>query len=282
MLYSENYVTVRELYAALEARIPRSLSCSWDNDGLACTPDPDALVTGILVALDATEDAVDLAEKIGCNVILTHHPLLFKGIKAVTGVDTGSRKVIRMIRAGISAMSFHTRLDAVEGGVNDVLAARLGLMGVTPFGDDDNPAKMPIGRIGTLPAPMTPDDFAVLVRDQLTVPLTISGDEYEHMMPATPAVTYVECGKPVHRVAVLGGSGQDDLDAAVAAGADTYVTGELRYHQLCDAPYGGINLFRAGHYFTEFPICRVLAEMATAICPGVPVHILGATHQKHI
>ncbi len=277
MKHMNQTVTVGDLYAALDARIPRTLSCSWDNDGLACCPDPTSPVTGILVALDCTEAAVDLAVETGCNVILTHHPLLFKGLKAVAGVDTGSRKVIRMIRAGVSAMAFHTRLDAMDGGVNDVLAARLGLADLTSFGDDDNPARAPIGRIGTLPEDMPLADFASAVKSALSVPATVGGAYTEHLTPTAPAVTYVGCGKPVRRVAVLGGSGQDDLDAAAAAGADTYVTGELRYHQICDAPYGGINLVRAGHYFTEFPICRTLADMAAAVCPHVPVHILGGT-----
>ncbi len=277
MTEKKNFVTVGELYAALDARIPRTLSCSWDNDGLSCCPDAAAPVKGILVALDATEDAVDLAVETGCNVILTHHPLLFKGLKAVAGADTGSRKVIRMIRAGISTMAFHTRLDALTGGVNDVLAARLGLDNLSPFGDDDNSARAPIGRVGELPEAMSLADFAAAVQAALTVPATLGGTYMEHLTPAVPAVTYVGCGKSVRRVAVLGGSGQDDLDAAAAVGADTYVTGELRYHQLCDAPYGGVNLVRAGHYFTEFPICVTLSDMAAAICPGVPVHILGGT-----
>ncbi len=275
-------ITVRDLYAALEARIPRTLSCPWDNDGLACCPDPAAPVSGILVALDATEDAVAVAEETGCNVILTHHPLLFKGLKAVTGVDTGSRKVIRLIRAGIAAMSFHTRLDAVEGGVNDLLATRLGLTNLQPFGDDDNPARAPIGRVGEMPAAMPLEAFAVLVKETLSVPATLGGRFVEHMEPAVPSVTFVDGGKPVRRVAVLGGSGQDDLDAAAAVGADTYVTGELRYHQLCDAPYGGVNLVRAGHYFTEFPVCAHLASMAADICPDVPVHIMGGTKTRSL
>ncbi len=282
MSQNQNSMTVRALYAALETRIPRTLSCDWDNDGLACCPAPDAPVRGILVALDPTEDAVEKAIEIGCNVILAHHPLLFRGLKAVDGHDTSSRKVIRMITAGISAMAFHTRLDAVEGGVNDVLAARLGLSDLTPFGDDGNPAKMPIGRVGTLPEDMTLDAFAALVRDALAIPEALGSPYTEHLTPAVPAVSYVGCGRPVRRVAVLGGSGQDDLEAAAAIGADTYVTGELRYHQLCDAPYGTVNLVRAGHFFTEFPVCRRLADLAAELCPDTPIHILGETREQSV
>ena len=92
-----------------------------------------------------------------------------------------------------------------------------------------------------------------------------------------PAVVFAGCGKPVRRVAVLGGAGDDDVVAAIAAGADTYVTGELRYHQLCDAPYGEINLIMAGHYHTEAPILNRLAELCGEICPSVSAHILDTT-----
>ena len=160
-------MTIQQLYDALEARIPRSLSCGWDNDGLSCCPDPAAPVRGVLVALDATEDAVAATERRGCNLLVTHHPLLFRGLRAVDGADTSSRKVLRPIRAGISTAAFHTRLDALPGGVNDTLAAVLGLHDVLPFGsgagEDGNPAGMPLGRIGSLPAPESFDAFCARV-----------------------------------------------------------------------------------------------------------------------
>ena len=254
-------MTIRELYAALDARYPRSLSWEWDNDGISCAPDLNAAVTGILISLDPTEDAVEAAVSGGCNVLLTHHPMLFRGLKTVDGHDTGSRKVIRLIQNGITAMAFHTRLDAADGGVNDALAARLGLTAVIPFGDHANPAGRPIGRVGNLPREMTAEEFAETVKAALNL----------------PALVFAGCGKPVRRVAVLGGAGDDDIAAAVAAGADTYVTGELRYHQLCDAPYGEINLIMAGHYHTEAPVLDRLAELCATICPNVPLHVQDMT-----
>ncbi len=254
-------MTIRELYTALAEQLPRSLSCDWDNDGISCCPDPDAPVTAILIALDPTEDAVEEAIKQGCNVILTHHPMLFRGLKTVDGHETGSRKVIRMIRHGITAMAFHTRLDAADGGVNDILAARLGLQNVEPFGDDGNPAGKPIGRVGNLPETVSTDAFIEIVKGALGL----------------SALVFAGSGKSVHRVAVLGGAGEDDIAAAVAAGADTYVTGELKYHTLCDAPYGVINLIMAGHYHTEAPVLDRLAELCAGICPEIPVRILNTT-----
>ena len=254
-------MTIRDFYASLEARLPRALSCDWDNDGISCCPDPDAPVRGVLIALDPTEDAVEAAIDRGCNVILTHHPMLFRGLKAVDGRDTGSRKVIRMIAHGITAMAFHTRLDAVEGGVNDILAARLGLTNTEPFGEDGNPAGRPIGRVGDLPETVSADAFIETVKAALGL----------------PALVFAGCGKPVRRVAVMGGGGEDDVGAAVLAGADTYVTGELKYHHLCDAPYGEINLIMAGHYHTEAPVLDRLAELTAEIAPDVPQVLHRAT-----
>ncbi len=254
-------MNIREFYAALEERLPRSLSWEWDNDGISCAPDLDAPVTGILISLDPTEDAVEAAIQSGCNVLLTHHPMLFRGLKTVDGHDTGSRKVIRMIKHGITAMAFHTRLDAADGGVNDALAARLGLTDVEPFGDNANPAGKSIGRVGNLPAELTADEFIETVKTALDL----------------PALVFAGCGKPVRRVAVLGGAGDDDVYAAAAAGADTYITGELRYHQLCDAPYGDINLIMAGHYHTEAPVLDRLAELCGEICPEAPVCVVKST-----
>lgn len=277
-------MTVGALYAALEERIPASLSCPWDHDGLSCCPDPDAPVTGVLVALDATEDAVALAAEQGCNVILTHHPMLFGGLAAVTPDTTEGRKVLRLVRDGVATMAFHTRLDTLAGGVNDILAARLGLADVTAFGCNDNPAGVSMGRVGTLPTEMSLTDFAAVVKTALSVPATLGTPHIEHLTPVAPIVTFAESknGKTVHRVAVLGGAGEDEIAAAVAAGADTFVTGEIDYHKLCDAPYGNVNLVAAGHYFTEFPVCAYLADLAAALCPGTPVHIVGGTRTRAI
>ena len=277
-------MTVGALYAALEARIPASLSCPWDHDGLSCCPDPDAPVTGVLVALDATEDAVVLAAEQGCNVILTHHPMLFGGLAAVTPDTTEGRKTMFLVQNKIATMAFHTRLDTLAGGVNDILAARLGLADVTAFGCNDNPAGEPMGRVGTLPTEMSLTDFATAVKTALSVPATLGTPYVEHLTPVAPIVTFAESknGKTVHRVAVLGGAGEDEIAAAVAAGADTFVTGEIDYHKLCDAPYGDINLVAAGHYFTEFPVCTYLADLAAALCPDTPVHIVGGTRTKTV
>ena len=109
-------MTVRQLYAFLEARIPRTLSCSWDNDGLAVCASPDKPVRRVLVTLDVTADAIAYAEQGGFDVVLSHHPLLFSPLRSLCAGSDPADRVLSLLRADISAMSFHTRLDAVDGG----------------------------------------------------------------------------------------------------------------------------------------------------------------------
>ena len=116
-------MTVYELYTALNEKIPPALSCEWDNDGMMCVPDPNRTVRRILVTLDATQAAEDAARAGNYDVILTHHPLIFKGVRHLTPDEPVSARLLRLASDGISVLSFHTRLDAVAGGVNDTLAA---------------------------------------------------------------------------------------------------------------------------------------------------------------
>jgi dinuclear metal center YbgI/SA1388 family protein len=244
-------MTIRDFYAALEARLPRSLSCDWDNDGISCCPDPDAHVSGVLISLDPNEDAVEAAIARRCNVLLTHHPMLFRGLKAVDGRDTGSRKVIRLISHGITAMAFHTRLDAADGGVNDILAQLLGLENVEPFGEGD------LGRIGDLTEECELDVFSDLIKTKLSADGIRVADGYD----------------TVKRVAVVGGDGKGYVNAAIACGADTYVSGRIGYNVMEEAPERAINLIEAGHYYTEFPITGYFAELVGRIDDSVYVEI---------
>lgn len=244
-------MTVKEYYKHFCEKIPSALSCEWDNDGLMCCPDALREVENILIALDVTERVVEIAIEGGYDLILAHHPLIFRGVKHLSQEDGTARKLLALVKNGISAMSFHTRLDAVEGGVNDVLAELLGLSETAPCGDEA------IGRIGSLPEEMRAEDFARRVKEVLGAPVVKLGDGR----------------RSVSRVAVLGGSGKDDVYAAMAAGADTYVTGELAYHQLVDAPEMGLNLIEAGHFYTEYPVCKRLEALARELDPTVKTTI---------
>ena len=255
-------MNVKELYKYLDGVIPSTLSCSWDNDGLMCAPDSNATVSKVLITLDITREVTEKAICEGFDLVISHHPLIFKGVKSLTDDTYVSAKLIDLVRAGVSAMSFHTRLDAVEGGVNDILAGKLGLENTTPFGIDPTP----IGRIGTLPEAMELPDFAAHVKRALSA----------------PCVSFADAGKKVKKVAVLGGSGSDDIAAAIFAGADTYVSGELGYHHLTDAPDGEINLIEAGHFYTEFPVCERIAELVCSADASIKCEIFNSDRTKVI
>lgn len=233
-------MTVEQLYAFFNEKIPPALSCTWDNDGLMCCPDGAREVKRVLVALNVTEDVVRLAIRERYDVILSHHPLVFHPLKALNNEEHVAKKLMMLIPHGIAVMSFHTRLDAVDGGVNDVLAQCIGLSRVVPFGDEG------IGRVGEYDAEMSLEAFAMQVRRALSAPV----------------VQYSSAGRSVRRVALLGGDGKDDVAAAKAVGADTFLTGNLRYDQMVDAPECGMNLVTAGHFYTEEPICRRLCALA--------------------
>ena len=246
-------MTTQELYRYLDQRIPGNLSCEWDNDGLQCCPEPDITVHRVLVVLDVTETAVDHAIGNGYDAIVSHHPMVFHPLRGITTEEPVGRKLIRLLRSGIAAMSFHTRLDAVAGGVNDTLAARLSLRDPVPFGENGEE----MGRIGALETVTTPEAFAKAVKAAL----------------GAAAVEYSGT-RPVYRVAVLGGGGSDDAEAAFRAGADTYLTGELKHHQLSEAPERGWNLLQAGHYDTEFPVCQTLRSWILEADPALTVDVL--------
>ena len=232
-------IPVSKLYRSLDAAIPRSLSCEWDNDGLMCCPNPQRPVKKVLLALDITEKIVDHAIGEGFDVILSHHPLVFRPIPSLTTENPVPRKLIRLVENGISAMSFHTRFDATVGGVNDALAAALGVKNAVPFGNEEGE----MGRIGEV-EPQTLEDFAKSVKAALGAPSVFAAGN-----------------RPVCRVALLGGSGDDFISAAKKAGADTYVSGDLAYHHMTDACENGINLIAAGHYYTENPSLPCLAKL---------------------
>ncbi len=232
-------MTVREFYEYLDRAIPSELTLSGDADGMSCCPDPDREVERVLIALDATSDAVDEAAEEGCDVILTHHPMLYGGIRDVCADEYRGSKLIRLVQNGIAVMSFHTRLDAAEGGVSDILASLVSLRNVEKFGENG------IGRIGDAEHPMTADEFAATVKDAL----------------GAPFVEYSDAGRPISRIAVSGGSAGSFVRDAIAAGADAYLAGEFGYHNLCDSPDHGVSLFAAGHFYTENPVCGRLFEL---------------------
>ena len=233
-------MTVYELNRYMNERIPKELSCAWDNDGLMCCPDGDREVNKVLFCMDVTPEAIDYAIENGYDLIISHHPLIFKGVKSVSGDFGIPSRIIKLIKNDVSVMSFHTRFDAVEGDVNDALAEIFELTDVEKVLCDG----IEMMRVGNLKNEMTIEEFVVLVKEKLGC---------EHLNFAS------NTGK-VSRLALLGGGGGSYIRDAQHAGADTYLSGEIGYHNLTDCKDMQINLVEAGHYFTENPSLKNLAK----------------------
>ena len=229
-------ITVQQVEQKLFDWAPRQLAESWDNVG-HLVGDPDREVRRILVSLDITERVVQEAADGGFDLIVSHHPVMnctWHPVQTLRTDDRQGRILTKLTENRISAICMHTNLDAAEGGVNDVLAQTLGLEGLTPLTEEK------IGRIGTLKCEMPLVEFTRFVIESL----------------GCNGLRYTDCGKPVHRVAVGGGACGDYIPQAIAAGCDTFVTSDLRYHDFLDTTE--LHLIDAGHFPTEDVICEPL------------------------
>lgn len=244
-------MNVKELYQKFEEEIPAELRESWDNDGIMCCPDGTSDVYRVLVTLDVTEEIVDYAIERGFDLIVSHHPLVFKPIASIDEENHIARKLIKLICSGISVFSFHTRADKLCGGVNDRLAEIIGMKDVTPFGDGD------LGRVGNIEEAMDLQDFAYRVKQ----------------LCGSDIIRYADAFNDVHRVALVGGDGKGYVKAAIEAGADTYISGRIGYNVMEEAAEMGINLIEAGHYFTEQHICEFFRELLIDFDPNLYIEI---------
>ena len=241
--------TVREIESFLYGWAPRELAESWDNVGLL-VGDPEAAVERVLVALDITPQVAEEALERGCQLIVAHHPVMncaWHPVQTVRADDRQGRTLTALLRGGVAAICMHTNLDAAEGGVNDILAERLGLTQPEMLTEEK------IGRIGTLKCEIPLVEFTRFVIESL----------------GCNGLRYTDCGKPVHRVAVGGGACGDYIPQAIAAGCDTFVTSDLRYHDFLDTT--ALNLIDAGHFPTEDVICVPLADYLQKVFPAATV-----------
>ncbi|MDL2236155.1 Nif3-like dinuclear metal center hexameric protein [Christensenellaceae bacterium OttesenSCG-928-L17] len=221
----------------MEQLAPRALAEEWDNPGLLVEPEQTE-ITRILVALDCTVDVANEAKEKGAQLVLTHHPLFFHPVRRIHYSDPATAAAYALVRQGIGLYAAHTNLDSALHGVNDALAAALGLQNIQSLMSPEIPLtwdNASLGRVGTLAAEMPLGEFAAYVRGRLSAAVRYGGD----------------AARPVRRVAVLGGSGGDYLMAAKQAGADVLVTGEARHNQALDAAVLNIGIVEAGHFETE-------------------------------
>lgn len=248
-----------ELYNSLSNCYPRELSCEWDNDGIMCADDLEREVKRVLIALDVTMDTVRYACENGYDTIVSHHPLVFRSQKALTPLSYTQKKLIKLVKNGIGVMSFHTRLDAVAGGVNDVLASLLNLENLSVDQSD------PIGRIGYLRDFVDIAEFAKSVKNAL----------------GSPTVLY-SGNRAAKKVYVVGGDGKDLIENAIANGCDTIVTGRASYNTSIDASDMGINIVEAGHFYTENPVCLAIQTKIKEIDSNIETEIFNSNCIKFI
>ncbi len=235
--------TVEEIARRLLLRAPAETAEEWDNVGLM-TGDRNASVSAVTVCLDLTDAALDCAVQNGSSLIVTHHPLIFRPVRAVEADSL----LCRAIQSGIAVLSLHTNLDKAAGGVNDTLAEKLGLCDVTAAEDG-------FCRIGWLSTPMTAAEFAAHTGKVLRT-----------------AVRYSTGSRPVEHVAVCGGSG-GDLLLPLGGRVDAVVSGELRHHEWLVLRRAGVTAVEAGHYATEVCVTGTLEKWIRADFPALAVTV---------
>jgi dinuclear metal center YbgI/SA1388 family protein len=238
------------------------MKMDWDNVGLLCGS-KNTPVTKILVALDPFEAVCKEATEIGAELIVTHHPLIFRPVNAVTDENEVGRCIRLLCKHDISAINAHTNLDCAPGGVNDRLAELLSLENIqviNPMGADDQGREWGLLRMGEVTAQQL-HPFLETVKSRL----------------GCDGLRYVDSGTPVRKVAVGGGACASEMMDAVRAGCDTFVTSDIKYNQFWDAQTLGLNLIYAGHFATENPIVSVLADKISAAFPEIQVIV----SQKH-
>ena len=244
---------VKDVTKIIEEFAPLSVQESWDNSGL-CIGSPDAAVTSVLLGLDCTPELVDEAIGCGADMIVTHHPLIFSGLKKISPEDQVGAAVIKAVKAGISIYAAHTSADKVIAGVSGAMAAKLGLRNVSILDEDGEGTGL--GVVGDLPQPLSADEAVTLVKDRFGL----------KMMKASRPVE----GK-ISRVAMCGGSGSSLIKAAMSSGAQLYISGDISYHNFFTRD--GFMIMDIGHYESEIEIVDILFSLLRKNFPTFAVRI---------
>ncbi len=250
-------VKIREVADALARFAPLPLQESYDNAGLQVGL-TEVEVTGALLCLDVTEAVIDEAAAKGCNLVVSHHPLLFRALRQVSDGDYVQRTVMRAIERGVTILSWHTNLDNAIGGVNHKIAEKIGLRDVRPLvavnrSGGDGALVGASGVVGTLPEPLSAHDFVLLLKRVFAVPTVLANELLQ---------------RPVRRVALCGGAGSFLLGEAVRQGADAFVTGEMHYHEYFGHEQE-LQIAVIGHYESEQYTSEILQSIIQERCAGV-------------
>ena len=244
---------VKDIIKVIEDFAPLSLQEGWDNSGL-CIGSADAPVNSVLLGLDCTPDLVDEAVACGADMIVTHHPLIFSGLKKISPDNPVGEAVIKAIRAGISIYAAHTNADKVIAGVSGAMAARLGLVNVSILDEDGEGTGL--GVVGDLPEPVTAEQAVTLVKDRFSLKVLKASRPLDGM---------------ISRVAMCGGSGGSLIGAARKAGAQLYISGDISYHNFFTED--GFMIMDIGHYESEIEIVDILFSLIKKNFPTFAVRI---------
>ena len=247
-------MNIKEVVTTLESFAPLPLQESYDNAGLQIGLTATE-VSGVLLCLDVTEKVILEAETMGCNLIVSHHPLLFKGLKCISDASLPERCVALALKKNIAIYSVHTNLDNADGGVNFEIARRLGLRCVRFM--IPNAQEGGSGLIGELPEMMEPMDFLQMIRREFHVECLMHNELLN---------------RPVQRVSLCGGAGAFLLEEAVRQKADAFLTGEMHYHVFFGHEQE-IQICVIGHYESEQFTSEIFKEIIQRECPGVRCEI---------
>ena len=247
-------VKIKEVLSALERFAPLPLQEDWDNAGLQVGL-TEAEASGALLCLDVNEAIVDEAVARGCNLIVSHHPLLFRGLKCISDADYVQRAVIKAIKHDICIVSMHTNMDNARGGVNFKMAEKLGLKDVRFFAEK---AGMDAGSgvVGEFPEPMSARDFVAFVKKAFGVECAMCNELLQ---------------RPIKRVAICGGAGDFLLQQAVGQQADAFITGEMHYHVYFGMEQK-IQICVIGHYQSEQYTSEIFKSIISEACAELPVY----------
>ena len=244
---------IKEVLSALERFAPLPLQESWDNAGLQVGL-TETEVSGALLCLDVNEKIVDEAIQKGCNLVVSHHPLLFRGLKTISDLTDVQRTVMKAIQKGICVISMHTNMDNAKGGVNYKMAEKLGLRDVLFLAPKTvDGVESGSGVIGELPEAQASDDFVLAVKKAFGVECAMCNELLR---------------RPVRKVALCGGAGDFLLDDALKAGADAFITGEMHYHQYFGYEQQ-IQICVIGHYQSEQYTAEIFRDIIEKECSGV-------------
>jgi len=246
-------VKIKEVLSALERFAPLPLQESWDNAGLQVGL-TETEVSGALLCLDVNEKIVDEAIQKGCNLVVSHHPLLFRGLKTISDLTDVQRTVMKAVQKGVCVISMHTNMDNAKGGVNYKMAEKLGLRDVQFLAPKTvDGVESGSGVVGELPEAQAADDFVLAVKKAFGVECAMCNELLR---------------RPVRKVALCGGAGDFLLDEALKAGADAFITGEMHYHQYFGYEQQ-IQICVIGHYQSEQYTAEIFRDIIEKECPGV-------------